>query len=85
MTRNRHRPFVYTQPDHWQRVYTSRWGRAAHLLHLSCSPNDSEPAACGKRPLDSLFGWEGTGSQGEIDKVAAMPLCQECRMAVYGE
>lgn len=68
-------------PEHFARVFTSQWGRAAHLLHCSDSPDSSQPAACGKRPLNE---WWGTGTQGEYERAARMPLCRECRAAVHG-
>jgi hypothetical protein len=59
------------------RVYT-RTGTKAHLLPPSTSPNDSYGTAlCGRGP-EFFETWRGTGSQTEIETVAALPLCKHC-------
>lgn len=59
------------------RVYALH-GKMAHLL----SPNESPSTGyafslCHRQPR--LFGvWLGTGSRGEYDRAAELPLCSRC-------
>jgi hypothetical protein len=60
------------------RVYGPH-GKLAHLLSPADSPNSGYPGAlCGvRRPL--FASWLGTGSQGEREKAAGLPLCSRCQ------
>lgn len=67
--------------DQCTRVY-SPTGTRAHLLRPGDSPNMGYPfALCNFQP--SLFSvWLGTGSQGEHERAASLPLCRYCERHV---
>lgn len=59
------------------RVYATH-GKVAHLLRPGGNPGGYPAALCGRSP--SWFrGWLGTGSQGEHERAAALPLCARCK------
>jgi hypothetical protein len=59
------------------RVYAPH-GKMAHLLPPGDRPSVGYPfTLCRRQPR--LFGaWLGTGSQGEYDRAAELPLCSRC-------
>lgn len=70
--------------DDCTRVYT-RTGKKAHLLPpLTTSPNTHGVALCGTGP-EWFETWRGTGSQGEIELVASLPVCRYCERCAARE
>lgn len=59
------------------RVYLPT-GKFAHLLPPGDLPSGDSPALCYRRPL-RLATWAGTGSQGEYERAASLPLCSWCQ------
>ncbi len=57
------------------RVYVAH-GAVAHLLASTASPNSGYPCCirCSRQPTWGSC-WYGTGSQTEIEKANALPLC----------
>jgi hypothetical protein len=72
-------------PKNYERRYTGRRPKVAHLLHesniASHSANQWYTVACG------LSGdmWQGTGSQDEYETADALPICRNCTKAVDNE
>lgn len=61
----------------YTRVYETKYSRVCHLLHASHGPSDIAEVECG----DLRREWLGTGSQNEIERAAALPLCADCEKA----
>jgi hypothetical protein len=62
------------------RVYTP-YGKMAHLLPLGDRATAGYPVALCRRSPALFDSWLGTGSQGEYEKAAALPLCKRCKTA----
>jgi hypothetical protein len=57
----------------------TRAGTVAHLTYGFPTGTLSvrgAQACCGRE--EPMTGWYGTGTQDEIDRVAALPLCRKC-------
>lgn len=69
-------------PDNYERRYTGRHPKVAHLLHDmeigQHSANQWYTVACG------LSGdmWQGTGSQDEYETAEELPICQNCLLRI---
>lgn len=58
------------------RVYVPT-GKLAHLLAPGEPPSGDGESLCRKSPWAS-GSWSGTGSQGEYERAAELPLCSRC-------
>lgn len=63
------------------RVYSAH-GKTAHLLPLGDSPNSGYPFTLCRRQPRLFTSWLGTGSQGEYERAAQLPLCSWCEHRV---
>jgi hypothetical protein len=64
-------------PDGYERRFIRITSPRAHILDMGYAGiSYFAPALCGTLPAPG--GWWGTGSQGEHDKAASLPLCQHC-------
>lgn len=63
--------------DDCTRVYALH-GKMAHLLAPGESPNLGYAFTLCRRQPRLFTSWLGTGSQGEYDRAAELPLCSRC-------
>lgn len=69
----------------YQRAYTSAKAAVVHLLPHYASLNAADPALCGREPNWNRaygYGWHGSGSQEELDRLDRLPLCLTCQRLI---
>ena len=69
--------------DKCTRVFLAQ-GVVTHLIPLAKSDDTKHPALCGTSPrlIDPGAYWRGTGSRGEYERAAELPVCRRCADAV---
>jgi hypothetical protein len=72
-----------TTPKNYERRFTGRYPKVAHLVHEGQLGNATQwyVTACG------LGGdrWQGSGSQDEYEKAEVLPICRNCTKRIAEE